>query len=301
MMMSLIGFYLYVCFAWWDPNGPGLTALKYAPNVLGCYIKLFSREKPSMNLDYHLRFYPSASGAAVKAYHSSDRDPDITAPDVSIINAYGGSSAGPFIQISGTSMTCPHVVGVARSLKCIHSDWSHAVVKSSIMTTGINGYSLITTENLDAVKGIPTERMMVETELPYCEIKNTHAGIGFVKSKRPSKKKEKYDQGSVVKGRNEPCLVRQVLEVVAGRKGINGVGDLSRTLCHKTCRKIYCYSNMYSGAPMKYFFAWSSFPARAADALQGWLFCTVGVHPTSCKGFEESRGPERKGRISLEK
>lgn len=51
---------------------------------------------------------------------------------------------------------------------------------------------------------------MIETDSPYCEIKNTHAGINFVKSIWPSKKKEKYDQECIVKGRNEPCLVRSV-------------------------------------------------------------------------------------------
>lgn len=60
------------------------------------------------------------------------------------------------------------------------------------------------------VKGIPVERMMIETDSPYCEIKNTHAGIKMVKSTWPSKKKERYDPESLVKGRNEPCLVRLV-------------------------------------------------------------------------------------------
>ena len=55
------------------------------------------------------------------------------------------------------------------------------------------------------------ERMMIETDSPYCEIKNTHAGISFVKSVWPAKKKEKYDQECLVKGRNEPCLVRLVI------------------------------------------------------------------------------------------
>lgn len=49
---------------------------------------------------------------------------------------------------------------------------------------------------------------MIETDSPYCEIKNTHAGIKLVKSVWASKKKEKHDEQCIVKGRNEPCLVR---------------------------------------------------------------------------------------------
>lgn len=78
----------------------------------------------------------------------------------------------------------------------------------SYLWSGVNGCSLKTQENLDVVKGIPVERMMIETDSPYCEIKSTHAGISFVKSIWPSKRKEKYDKDSTVKGRNEPCLVR---------------------------------------------------------------------------------------------
>lgn len=74
--------------------------------------------------------------------------------------------------------------------------------------TGVNGCSLKTKENLDVVRDIPIERLMIETDSPYCEIRSTHAGNNFVKSVWPSKKKEKYDQESIVKGRNEPCLVR---------------------------------------------------------------------------------------------
>lgn len=107
------------------------------------------------------------------------------------------------------------------------------------MFIGINGCSLKTNENLEVVRGIPAERMMVETDSPYCDIKNTHAGIQFVKSVWPSKKKEKYEPGSTVKGRNEPCLVRQVLEVVAGCKGIADIEGLSKTLYHNTCRLFF--------------------------------------------------------------
>ena len=76
--------------------------------------------------------------------------------------------------------------------------------------SGVNGCSLKTAQNLDVVRGIPVERMMIETDSPYCEIKNTHAGIKMVKSKWPSQKKEKYNPECLVKGRNEPCLVRSV-------------------------------------------------------------------------------------------
>ncbi|ONK65137.1 uncharacterized protein A4U43_C07F34060, partial [Asparagus officinalis] len=101
---------------------------------------------------------------------------------------------------------------------------------------GINGCSLKTTENLEVLRGIPIERMMIETDSPYCDIRNTHAGMQFVKSVWPSKKKEKYDPDSTVKGRNEPCSVKQVLEVVAGCKGIHDIHQLSKTLYNNTCR-----------------------------------------------------------------
>ncbi|PIM98132.1 hypothetical protein CDL12_29388 [Handroanthus impetiginosus] len=80
---------------------------------------------------------------------------------------------------------------------------------------------------------------MIETDSPYCEIKNTHAGINFVKSSWPSKKKEKYDPECIVKGRNEPCLVRQVLEVVAGCKGMAEIEQFSKTVYHNTCRVFF--------------------------------------------------------------
>uniref|UniRef100_A0A6V7QWR2 Subtilisin-like protease SBT5.3 n=1 Tax=Ananas comosus var. bracteatus TaxID=296719 RepID=A0A6V7QWR2_ANACO len=71
--------------------------------------------------------------------------PDITAPGVSILAAYTGAS-GPtglafddrrvlFNSESGTSMSCPHVSGIAGLLKALHPEWSPSAIKSAIMTT----------------------------------------------------------------------------------------------------------------------------------------------------------------------
>ncbi|MCH85496.1 subtilisin-like protease-like, partial [Trifolium medium] len=72
--------------------------------------------------------------------------PDITAPGVNIIAAYSGGISPsemdfdkrriPFITMSGTSMSCPHVTGIVGLLKTLHSDWSPSAIKSAIMTTG---------------------------------------------------------------------------------------------------------------------------------------------------------------------
>lgn len=56
---------------------------------------------------------------------------------------------------------------------------------------------------------------MIETDAPYCDIRPTHASHKLVMTEVDAvKKPEKFEPGKQVKGRNEPCNVVQVAEVI---------------------------------------------------------------------------------------
>ncbi|XP_027926878.1 subtilisin-like protease Glyma18g48580 [Vigna unguiculata] len=72
--------------------------------------------------------------------------PDVTAPGVNILASYSLFASAsnlpsdtrrgfPFNVMQGTSMSCPHVAGIAGLIKTLHPDWSPAAIKSAIMTT----------------------------------------------------------------------------------------------------------------------------------------------------------------------
>lgn len=67
--------------------------------------------------------------------------PDVTAPGIQVL---AGNSPTPFLgapgqlfqAIQGTSMASPHVAGVAALLVQLHPDWTPAMIRSALMTTG---------------------------------------------------------------------------------------------------------------------------------------------------------------------
>ncbi|KVH92105.1 Peptidase S8/S53 domain-containing protein [Cynara cardunculus var. scolymus] len=71
--------------------------------------------------------------------------PDLTAPGVRILAAWPPVApitqidrdrrAVPFNMISGTSMACPHVSGIAAYIKTFNPTWSPSAIKSALMTT----------------------------------------------------------------------------------------------------------------------------------------------------------------------
>lgn len=74
--------------------------------------------------------------------------PDVIAPGVNILAGWTGA-VGPtdldidprrveFNIISGTSMACPHVSGIAALLRQAYPNWSPAAIKSALLTTSYN-------------------------------------------------------------------------------------------------------------------------------------------------------------------
>ncbi|KAI1206158.1 uncharacterized protein F4807DRAFT_453583 [Annulohypoxylon truncatum] len=142
---------------------------------------------------------------------------------------------------------------------------------------GTNGCSFKTAENCAVVKEIHLDRLMLETDGPWCEVRPSHEGWKYLieppkpveaagtdanakadakegevgangiptepakqqppkpkqQSKKPPKKKEpevperwkvvkkeKWVEGAMVKGRNEPCMIERMGKIVAGIKGV---------------------------------------------------------------------------------
>ncbi|XP_009359651.1 subtilisin-like serine-protease S [Pyrus x bretschneideri] len=62
--------------------------------------------------------------------------PDVTAPGLNILASWSPAAGNKqFNILSGTSMACPHVTGIAALIKAVYPSWSPAAIRSAIMTT----------------------------------------------------------------------------------------------------------------------------------------------------------------------
>ncbi|EKM61307.1 uncharacterized protein PHACADRAFT_168741 [Phanerochaete carnosa HHB-10118-sp] len=94
---------------------------------------------------------------------------------------------------------------------------------------GLNGCSLKTEANLVTAKSVPVEKLMLETDAPWCSMTSTQASRRHLKSLPPplnslyfpqATKPESFVYGKPVKGRNEPSAIGGVAWVVSQLHGI---------------------------------------------------------------------------------
>lgn len=92
------------------------------------------------------------------------------------------------------------------------------------LDVSVNGFSFQGRESLDMVAAIPLEKLQIETDAPWGEIKATsEVAKRYLANASPlpaSKKKDKWHANCMVKERNESCAIERVAYVVAGLKGI---------------------------------------------------------------------------------
>jgi TatD DNase family protein len=130
-----------------------------------------------------------------------------------------GNCTSDFLEICRRKGDCLKAGGVVHSFTGTEAQARELMDLG--LYIGLNGCSLKTEDNLQVVKALPLDRLMLETDAPWCEIKRTHAGHGHVRTMWSSTKKERFVDGETVKGRCEPCHIVQVAEVVAGVKGLD--------------------------------------------------------------------------------
>ena len=123
---------------------------------------------------------------------------------------------------------------------------------------GINGCSLKSEENLAVLRqSIPTSRLLLETDAPWCDIRDTHASTALLKSLGtaspselflsktfpPKCKKEKFVTGAMVKGRCEPCQILSVFDVVFAIKGLSDREKLAEEIMRNAHDVFFSASN----------------------------------------------------------
>lgn len=88
----------------------------------------------------------------------------------------------------------------------------------------VNGFSFKDRDSIEMVRDVPLEYLQIETDAPWGNIPaSSEVARRFLvnaPSLPPSKKRDKFEMGVMVKERNESCCITNVAYIVAGIKGL---------------------------------------------------------------------------------
>jgi len=93
------------------------------------------------------------------------------------------------------------------------------------LDVSVNGFSFKDRKSLEMVAAIPLNKLQLETDAPWGIIQaNSEAAKRYLVNAPAlpgSKKKDKWQEGAMVKERNESCCISQVAYIVAGLRGLS--------------------------------------------------------------------------------
>ncbi|KAH9251380.1 hypothetical protein BASA81_010791 [Batrachochytrium salamandrivorans] len=122
----------------------------------------------------------------------------------------------------------PNVRGVVHSFDYESlSDANELLQLNTNLYIGLNGCSLKTEGNLLVAAGLPLDRILVESDAPWCGIRGTSAATKFLSTplfptvNKPEKLAGKETENLLIKSRNEPCSTLDVLKVLAQVKQLS--------------------------------------------------------------------------------
>ncbi|KAM1329638.1 hypothetical protein ACFX2H_042029 [Malus domestica] len=173
---------------------PTVTVTKYKPAPTVVY---FSARGPASGTRNILKASKLASPLRFLISQESTHfpnvaclQPDIAAPGVNILAPWIGNDSSVALEgkdpplynvLSGTSMSCPHVSGIAATVKAQNPAWSPSAIRSAIITTASQ------TDNLGAP--ISTDKNSTATPYDY--------GAGEVTTTGPLQPGLVYETGTV--------------------------------------------------------------------------------------------------------
>ncbi|KAK7394855.1 hypothetical protein VNO78_15396 [Psophocarpus tetragonolobus] len=122
-------------------SGTGDTITKYINSTRSPSAVIYK----SREVKIHAPFTASFSSRGPNPGSQNILKPDVAAPGIDILASYtllksltglkGDTQFSEFVLMSGTSMACPHVAGVAAYVKSFHPHWTPAAIRSAIITT----------------------------------------------------------------------------------------------------------------------------------------------------------------------